>query len=238
MVGGICVVGSLIMDSHSSPCLCVDAVVSSHVNHVSSGEVNLHRKVKVNKKLRSSFVDCKVQVKVNGLKKVKRSKGFVIVSELGGQYDESFYDVKAVRGLTVPTLRLMQIEKMRWSSSINNGILQKLIYDIFSWSSKEVLVGSCFTTIEWPEIASAITLSLLAFKCRDGEASVVPVILNAADAITRIIHESSSIMAGEGEFLLLLNLLNSVIRTLRQLLYGPCMASYRDDSKTQVTRNL
>ncbi|PWA64118.1 Chaperonin-like RbcX [Artemisia annua] len=70
-------------------------VVSSHVNHVSSGEVNLHRKVKVSKKLTSSFVDCKVQVKVSGLKKVKRVKGFVIVNDLGGQYDESFYDVKA-----------------------------------------------------------------------------------------------------------------------------------------------
>lgn len=95
MVGGICVVGSPIVESHTSPCLCLDTLVSTHMNHASNGDLSLQRK-SVGKKLCSSFVDSRLPSKATiSSKKQKRVKSFVVVNELGGQYEESFLDVKA-----------------------------------------------------------------------------------------------------------------------------------------------
>lgn len=94
VVGGICVVGSSIVDSHNSPCLCLDSLASSHLNHTSNGDLNLQRKP-VTKKLSSSFMDSRLPAKAIASKNQKRIKGFVIINELGGQYDDSFHDVKA-----------------------------------------------------------------------------------------------------------------------------------------------
>lgn len=66
------------------------------MNHTSNGDLNLQRK-SVSKKLYSSFLDYRIPRKVMVSKKQKKVKDFVIVNELGGQYDESFHDVKAVR---------------------------------------------------------------------------------------------------------------------------------------------
>lgn len=96
MVGGICVVGSPIVDSHTSPCLCIDTLISTHMNHTSNGDLNLQRK-SISKKLRSSFTDSRLPSKAIASKKQKRVKSFVIVNDLGGQYEESFHDVKSVR---------------------------------------------------------------------------------------------------------------------------------------------
>ncbi|CAI9268526.1 chaperonin-like RbcX protein 2, chloroplastic [Lactuca sativa] len=94
MVGGICVVGSPIVDSHTSPCLCIDTLISTHMNHTSNGDLNLQRK-SISKKLRSSFTDSRLPSKAIASKKQKRVKSFVIVNDLGGQYEESFHDVKS-----------------------------------------------------------------------------------------------------------------------------------------------
>nr|XP_043628493.1 chaperonin-like RbcX protein 2, chloroplastic [Erigeron canadensis] len=96
MVGGLCVVGSPIVDSHTSPCLCVDGLTSTiHMNHhtTSNGDLNLQKKL-VSKKLCSSFLDSRLPTKAIASKKQKKAKGFVIVNSLGGQYEESFHDVE------------------------------------------------------------------------------------------------------------------------------------------------
>ncbi|KAK9058573.1 hypothetical protein SSX86_023415 [Deinandra increscens subsp. villosa] len=86
MVRGICVAGSPILDSHTSPYVCLVARASSP---------NLRRK-QVGKKLSSSFMDSRFPAKAVASKKQKRVKGFVIVNSLGGQYeDETFSDVKS-----------------------------------------------------------------------------------------------------------------------------------------------
>ncbi|KAI3738722.1 hypothetical protein L2E82_28834 [Cichorium intybus] len=94
MVGGLCVVGSPIVDSHTSPCLCLDTLISTHMNHTINGDLNLQRR-SVGKKLSSSFTDSRLPTKAIASKKQKRVKSFVIVNELGGQYEESFNDVKS-----------------------------------------------------------------------------------------------------------------------------------------------
>lgn len=89
------VVGSPIVDSHTSPCLCLDStLISTHMNHSSNGDLNLQRK-SISKKLSSSFVDSRLPSRAIASQKQKRARSFVIVNELGGQYDESFSDVKA-----------------------------------------------------------------------------------------------------------------------------------------------
>ncbi|KVI00215.1 hypothetical protein Ccrd_021538 [Cynara cardunculus var. scolymus] len=124
MVGGICVV-----DSHTSPCLGLDSLASSHVNHTSNGDLNLQRK-SISKKLSSSFMDSKLPAKRIASKNQKRVKGFVIVNELGGQYDDSFHDVKAkldhgemYKNLSDQNLELMRerlMETVIWPSDDTN----------------------------------------------------------------------------------------------------------------------
>lgn len=117
MVGALSVVGSSVMDSHAGPCLCLDALPTGV--KAGGGELVLRRNSVKRKKvsrsgggksleLGSSFVhswyDWRVSSKVIS-SKVDRSLGkqqrkdqrFLIVSELGGQYEESFEDVKMVR---------------------------------------------------------------------------------------------------------------------------------------------
>lgn len=107
MVGALAVVGSSVMDSHAGPCLCLDALPTTVKG---GGELVLQRnssmkrkKVKVAARaleLGSSFVDSwddwRLSSKVIGSKKQKqrRDRRLVIANELGGQYEDSFEDVK------------------------------------------------------------------------------------------------------------------------------------------------
>lgn len=105
------VVSSMVMDSHSSPCLCLDALPSCNLG---SGDSVLHRnssstslcrrqiKVPGSVELSSSFLDRRGFRKgqrgnFRSLKKQQQPKnrGFTVVNELGGQYEESFEDVKS-----------------------------------------------------------------------------------------------------------------------------------------------
>ncbi|KAJ9556221.1 hypothetical protein OSB04_010835 [Centaurea solstitialis] len=96
MVGGISVVGSSVVDSHTSPCLCVDALASkTHMNHTKSGHKSVPKKHFGSVKLRSSFIHFKYAVKTPFSKKQRKARGLVVVNELGGQYDDTFYDVQA-----------------------------------------------------------------------------------------------------------------------------------------------
>ncbi|XP_071711998.1 chaperonin-like RbcX protein 2, chloroplastic [Rutidosis leptorrhynchoides] len=94
MVGGI----SLVVDSHTSPCLCLDSLTSkTHMNHKNSehksgGKSQLFRP---GLELKSSFVHSNFNAKTPSFNKQKKAKGLVVVNELGGQYEDSFRDVQA-----------------------------------------------------------------------------------------------------------------------------------------------
>ncbi|KAL9455172.1 hypothetical protein AB3S75_010559 [Citrus x aurantiifolia] len=113
MVGALSVVGSSVMDSHAGPCLCLDALPTSVKG---GGELVLRRNSSVKRKkvkvaarsleLGSSFVDSwddwRLSSKVisnmvnrsSRKQKERRGRRPVIVNEVGGQYEDSFEDVK------------------------------------------------------------------------------------------------------------------------------------------------
>ncbi|XP_015571136.2 chaperonin-like RbcX protein 2, chloroplastic [Ricinus communis] len=112
MVGALSVVGSSVVDSHTSPCLCLDALPTSNMNLKNSGELALQRNSMKRKhqarpgslELGSSFVDSwhdwRLSSKaLSGIvnkssRKQRRDRRLVIVNELAGQYEDSFEDVK------------------------------------------------------------------------------------------------------------------------------------------------
>ncbi|KDP22095.1 hypothetical protein JCGZ_25926 [Jatropha curcas] len=111
MVGALSVVGSSVVDSHTSPCLCLDALPTSTMNLKHSGELVLQRNSMKRKQLKrpgslelgSSFVDSwydwRLSTKaisgiVNKSRRKQRKDWRLVVNELGGQYEDSFEDVK------------------------------------------------------------------------------------------------------------------------------------------------
>ncbi|XP_052187290.1 chaperonin-like RbcX protein 2, chloroplastic isoform X2 [Diospyros lotus] len=99
MVGALALVGSSVVDSHTSPCLCLEALPSSSLNHKSGGDLVSQRSSAARKHLlSSSFVDSghelKLLVKAKKSRKPPKHRSLVIVNELAGQYEDSFEDVK------------------------------------------------------------------------------------------------------------------------------------------------
>ncbi|KAM1000471.1 hypothetical protein FF1_007067 [Malus domestica] len=112
MVGAaLSVVGSSVVDSHTSPCLCLDALPTTAMNLKSGGEMGLQRNSMAKKhvvkpgslELVSSFIDSghdrRFSMKaIPGIgrrsMRKRKNRGFVIVNELAGQYEDSFEDVK------------------------------------------------------------------------------------------------------------------------------------------------
>ncbi|CAN6557642.1 unnamed protein product [Malus baccata var. baccata] len=112
MVGAaLSVVGSSVVDSHTSPCLCLDALPTTAMNLKSGGEMGLQRNSMAKKhvvkpgslELVSSFIesghDRRFSMKaIPGIgrrsMRKRKNRGFVIVNELAGQYEDSFEDVK------------------------------------------------------------------------------------------------------------------------------------------------
>jgi len=109
MVGALSVV-----DPHTSPCLCLDALPTTNIGLKSSGDLVLQRSSMKRKQLTrpgslelgSSFVDSwhdwRLSSKaISGIvskssRKQRKDRGLVVVNELGGQYEDSFEDVKMV----------------------------------------------------------------------------------------------------------------------------------------------
>lgn len=127
MVGALSVVGSPVVDSHTSPCLCLDALPTSNMNLKNSGELVLQRNSMKRRQLNrpgalelgSSFVgswhDWRLSSKaISGIvsakssRKQRKDRRLVVVCELGGQYEDSFGDVKRVK-MTSRILLKMQI---------------------------------------------------------------------------------------------------------------------------------
>ena len=125
MVRALSVVGSSVMDSHTGPCLCLDALPSTNMNLKSNGELVLQRNSMKRKhaaarpgslELGSSFVDSwqdwrlsskMIPVIVNrSSRKQRKDRRLAIVNELAGQYEDSFEDVKTVRCCNIFKVRL------------------------------------------------------------------------------------------------------------------------------------
>lgn len=114
MVGALSVMGSSVVDPHTSPCLCLDSLPTTNIGLKNSGDLALQRSSIKRKQLTrpgslelgSSFVDSwhdwRLSSKaISGIvskssRKQRKERGLVIVSELAGQYEDSFEDVKAV----------------------------------------------------------------------------------------------------------------------------------------------
>lgn len=112
MVGALSIMGSSVVDSHTSPCLCLDALPSTNMNLKSGGDLVFHRNSVSRKRLgklgsvelRSSFIDSGRELRLSrkalsgivnrSSRKQRKDRRFVIVNELGGQYEDSFEDVK------------------------------------------------------------------------------------------------------------------------------------------------
>lgn len=102
MVGAIPLVGSSVSDWHASPCLCLDALPSTNLCR---GELVVHRslitKKHVNKttsavQLGSTFLDsAKSLYEGKNLTRQRKRRSFRVVSEVAGQYEEGFADVKS-----------------------------------------------------------------------------------------------------------------------------------------------
>ena len=113
MVGAL----SAAVDSHTCPCLCVDAIPTTTLslslgNKSLVGDLVSQRtlvgrkkpavKLSSSSELSSSFsvkpIPCGSGVLSRSLRRSrKNNRRFVVVSELGGQYEDNFSDVKTVR---------------------------------------------------------------------------------------------------------------------------------------------
>lgn len=110
MVGALSVVASsVVVDSHTSPCLCVDGILTTSVNLMSGGgdvtwknlmgRKHLMRR-RSTMELSSSFTDpgreWRLSVSRSYKKQRRGDRRVAIVNELGGQYEDTFEDVKTV----------------------------------------------------------------------------------------------------------------------------------------------
>lgn len=112
MVGALSMVGSSVVDSHTSPCLCLDALPTTSINLKSCGDFVMKKKYSMGRQrlpkpkhldLSSSFVDnglewlLSVDMINRSSRKQTKNRRLVVVDELGGQYEDNFDDVKMVR---------------------------------------------------------------------------------------------------------------------------------------------
>ncbi|KAK9673647.1 hypothetical protein RND81_12G181100 [Saponaria officinalis] len=98
MVGAFSLSGSPVIDSpNSSPCMCLDSMNSSTLNP-KGGRKQLSRNIIGSMGINSSFVDQGKEflgvMNKKSSKKQRKVRSPVIVSELGGQYEDTFEDVK------------------------------------------------------------------------------------------------------------------------------------------------
>jgi hypothetical protein len=132
MVGALYAVASSVVDSHSSPCLCLDALPSTNMNFKSGGDLVLQRNSMARKhfskpgsvELSSSFIDSGRQLRLSkkalsgivhrSSRKQRKERRLVIVNELAGQYEDSFEDVKTVRKLILDSNFSMNFLQEIW----------------------------------------------------------------------------------------------------------------------------
>nr|XP_043632764.1 chaperonin-like RbcX protein 2, chloroplastic [Erigeron canadensis] len=95
----VSMVGSLVVDSHTSPWLCLESLTSKTCMNHTKGEYKANGKERLFRpgslELRSSFIHSKFNANTPSSKKHRKTKSLVIVNELGGQYEDNFRDVQA-----------------------------------------------------------------------------------------------------------------------------------------------
>ncbi|KAI4305100.1 hypothetical protein L6164_028489 [Bauhinia variegata] len=107
MIGALYVVGSSVVDSHTGPYLCVDALPSTTSMNLKSGggdvvlwrnSIGKNRWVRRGAvEFRSSFTDSGREWRLcvnRSSKKQRKDRKLVIYNEIAGQYEDSFDDVK------------------------------------------------------------------------------------------------------------------------------------------------
>ncbi|GAV59751.1 RcbX domain-containing protein [Cephalotus follicularis] len=110
MVGALSVVGSSVIDSHTGPCLCLDVLPTTTMNLKSCGDLVLHKNsmkrkhmarpgsLELGSPFTDSWRDWRVSTKSissnRSSRKQRKDRRFVVVNELGGQYEDNFEDVK------------------------------------------------------------------------------------------------------------------------------------------------
>lgn len=116
MVGAVLISNSSFIDSHSCPCLCLYSLSSPSLKIKSNGELGVRKNLLGQKELwkkgsldlSSTFIDTWYWPRLSGKrissivnsysrKQRKIQKTFKVVDELGGQYEDTFNDVKLVR---------------------------------------------------------------------------------------------------------------------------------------------
>ena len=107
-MGALSLLGSPVVDSaHTCPCLCLDTISSCSMNLKRGGDVRFRRKSLGKRQysqigsleLSNSFVGSgkeSLHVVHRGLRMQRKVHRSMIVNELGGQYEDTFKDVKMV----------------------------------------------------------------------------------------------------------------------------------------------
>ena len=107
--------GSSVVDSHTSPCLCLDVLPTTSINLKSSGDFVMRKHSMGRKRLpkpkhldlSSSFVDAgrewllSADMINRSSRKQHKNRRLVVIDELGGQYEDTFDDVKMVRNVNL-----------------------------------------------------------------------------------------------------------------------------------------
>ncbi|KAH9741321.1 Chaperonin-like RbcX protein 2 [Citrus sinensis] len=166
MVGALSVVGSSVMDSHAGPCLCLDALPTSVKG---GGELVLRRNSSVKRKkvkvaarsleLGSSFVDSwddwRLSSKVisnmvnrsSRKRKQRRDRRPVIVNEVGGQYEDSFEDVKKEKQDLAERVMITRLHLYgKWVKKCDHAQMYKAISD----ENLELMRERLIETVIWP----------------------------------------------------------------------------------------
>ncbi|XP_028758736.1 chaperonin-like RbcX protein 2, chloroplastic [Neltuma alba] len=100
MVGALSIVGSSALDSHTGPCLCLDALPTTSMNIKTGRDAVLWKNHSVKRgamQLNSSFIDAGREWRLcvnRNTRKQRSNRRLKIVNELGGQYEDTFGDVK------------------------------------------------------------------------------------------------------------------------------------------------
>ncbi|KAL3354292.1 hypothetical protein AABB24_018774 [Solanum stoloniferum] len=154
MVGALSVVGSPMVDSHSSPCLCLDALPTCNLGIGDS----LARKQKQlprlgTMELSTSFVDLRFSAKCvegnykNLKKQTKGRKNLRIVNDLGGQYEENFSDIKTEKQELAEKVMATRLSLYaKWIKKCDH----KEIYNRISDQNVEVMRERLMETVIWP----------------------------------------------------------------------------------------
>lgn len=102
MVGALSLVGSSVVDSSTCPCLCLDLLPSTTMSlksTIASADLMVLHKASTRKRLfrvpgGSVHFSSSLEIPNRNRKKQRKSRSFSIVNELGGQYEDTFEDVK------------------------------------------------------------------------------------------------------------------------------------------------